>query len=209
MVSPANRFSRNAVVWCQIRGCSWGPGRTFVCPWCSRRVCYCQGAADDTPALCNACHLRLLESDGTRKKETTMGEPKNPDEASARRRQEILDQIEDPVARHWCETQLRYAEEVEGIEAGGIFTVPGAPETQFVHTGFREELLPSLTPAQQRVAEERRLVDRLEERERWEALGTQDVFHSKPPKRDLWLWLFATISLTAVIYFIWKLLSPK
>ena len=47
------------------------------------------------------------------------------------------------------------------------------------------------------------MVDQLAERERWEALGVQDVFHSKPPKRRLWLWLFWTLALTAVIYCVW------
>jgi hypothetical protein len=38
--------------------CGW-LNKTFECVWCERKVCYCQGANDDTPALCNGCVMRL------------------------------------------------------------------------------------------------------------------------------------------------------
>lgn len=39
--------------------CGWDEDDAFTCPWCERAVCYCEGAADDTPALCNDCAARL------------------------------------------------------------------------------------------------------------------------------------------------------
>jgi len=43
--------------------CGWDVGDSFKCPWCERTVCYCQGANDDAPALCNDCVMRLDDDD--------------------------------------------------------------------------------------------------------------------------------------------------
>lgn len=38
--------------------CGWSAADTFECPMCERTVCYCHGAADETPALCDECAVR-------------------------------------------------------------------------------------------------------------------------------------------------------
>jgi hypothetical protein len=35
--------------------CSWKTDQTFECASCRRTVCYCCGADDDTPSLCDDC----------------------------------------------------------------------------------------------------------------------------------------------------------
>jgi len=43
--------------------CGWDVGDSFTCPWCERTVCYCQGANDDAPALCNDCAMRVFDEE--------------------------------------------------------------------------------------------------------------------------------------------------
>lgn len=42
-----------------IGTCGYGPEETFVCPRCERTVCFCDGAHDDTPALCCDCACEI------------------------------------------------------------------------------------------------------------------------------------------------------
>jgi len=35
--------------------CEWSSDQTFVCAMCQRTACYCQGAADDMPDVCDEC----------------------------------------------------------------------------------------------------------------------------------------------------------
>lgn len=42
--------------------CGWSKTQTFVCPMCERECCYCNGCADDMPALCDDCWARVTKS---------------------------------------------------------------------------------------------------------------------------------------------------
>ena len=42
-----------------LRRCGYEPDQTYVCPRCERTHCYCFGAADDTPAICDDCAALL------------------------------------------------------------------------------------------------------------------------------------------------------
>lgn len=44
--------------------CGWAFWQTFDCPMCERTVCYCNGCADDMPALCDDCWVRVTAADG-------------------------------------------------------------------------------------------------------------------------------------------------
>lgn len=39
--------------------CNYGTDDTFICDTCGNEVCWCQGAADDTPNTCDDCSEKL------------------------------------------------------------------------------------------------------------------------------------------------------
>ena len=41
--------------------CGWDPSQTYTCVRCEKQRCYCFGAADATPALCDSCAVFIQD----------------------------------------------------------------------------------------------------------------------------------------------------
>lgn len=45
-----------------VPNCGWCEHQTFECPMCERTVCYCHGCADEMPAICDDCWVRVTHA---------------------------------------------------------------------------------------------------------------------------------------------------